>query len=324
MLPSGSDSRLMAGRNFTRFMNNVLSGLIAAPFTPFQTDGSLALPVISQLAALLQRNGVNGAFVCGTTGEGSSLTLPERFQVAEEWRRAAPRGALKLVVHVGHLSLPDACALSRHAQDISADAIAAIAPSFFKPSRVEDLVDWCVPVAAAAPKLPFYYYHMPAMTGVAVTATEFLRHADGRIPSLAGIKFTHEDLVDYRAARAFGNGKYSILFGRDEILLSGLQLGAPGAVGSTYNYATPVYHRIINAYAANNLTAATAEQVKACAFIDVMSAAGGLPAGKAIMGLIGIDCGPVRLPLRQLTSDEIAALRNGLADVGFFDLASRL
>ena len=304
-------------------MKNTLAGLIAAPFTPFDSAGNVALPVIPRLASLLQKNGVAGAFVCGTTGEGSSLTLPERFQVAEAWRQAAPAGTLKVIVHVGHLSVFDACTLAEHAQKIGADAIASIAPSFFKPATVQELVAWCMLVAAAAPKLPFYYYHMPAMTGVNITATEFLRHADGRIPTLAGVIFTHEDLDDYRAARVYANGKYAILFGRDEILLSGLELGAPGAVGSTYNYAAPLYTDLIAAHRAGDLARAKAEQAKARAFIDVMAAHGGLPAGKAIMGLIGVDCGPVRLPLRQLSPSEIASLREGLAGGGFFEFASR-
>jgi N-acetylneuraminate lyase len=303
-------------------MKSSLNGLIAAPFTPFHRDGSLALAVVPTFAGLLAGNGVSGAFVCGTTGEGYSLTMDERRQVARAWREAAP-AQLKLIVHVGHSSLGESRALAQHAQEIGADAIATISPSFFKPPGPAELVAWCAHVAAAAPKLPFYYYHMPSMTGLKITATEFLRQADGRIPNLAGVKFTYEDLEDYRAAREFGDGRYAVLFGRDEILLTGLGLGAPGAVGSTYNYAAPLYHRIMQAAAAGDLETARREQAKAQAFIDVMNARGGLPAGKAIMKLIGVDCGPVRLPLRALGAAEENALRVALAGVGFFEFASQ-
>ena len=144
-------------------MKSLLTGLIAAPYTPFGPDGGLALQAIPRQAELLAHNGVNGAFVCGTTGEGYSLTVDERKQVAGAWRKAAPPG-LKLVVHVGHLSLADSCTLARHAQEIGADAIATIAPNFFKPAGAPELVAWCRQIAAAAPALPFYYYHMPGMT----------------------------------------------------------------------------------------------------------------------------------------------------------------
>jgi N-acetylneuraminate lyase len=163
---------------------------------------------------------------------------------------------------------------------------------------------------------------MPAMTGVAISAAEFLAEAGNRIPTLAGVKFTHEDLGDYQAARAADGGRFDVLFGRDEILLSGLNLGARGAVGSTYNYAAPLYQRILRAHAAGDLSAAQKAQAQAQAFIDIMSRHGGLPAGKTIMKLIGVDCGPVRLPLRTLTPANEATLRAELTAIGFFEYAS--
>lgn len=303
-------------------MPSILTGLIAATFTPFLPDEELNLAIIPQMADLLVRNGVSGAFICGTTGEGFSLTNDERRRTAEAWRAATPPG-LKLIVHVGHLSLPESCALARHAQAIGADAIATIAPCFFKPPGPQELVAWCRRVAAAAPALPFYYYHMPAMTGIGISAAEFLACADGRIPSLAGIKFTHEDLDDYEAARQFAGGRYDILFGRDEILLSGLNLGATGAVGSTYNFAAPLYSRIMRALHSNDLTSARHNQANSQAFIDIMNRYGGLAAGKSIMKLIGVDCGPVRLPLAALTPEQEKNFHAELKAIGFLDYACR-
>jgi N-acetylneuraminate lyase len=303
-------------------MTAPLSGLVAAPFTPFHPTGEVALETIPRLAKLLQTNQVSAAFICGTTGEGSSLTSAERRQVAEAWR-AACRPGLKLTVHVGHLSVGESRALARHAEEIGADAIAAIAPSFFKPTRVAELVAWCREVAAAAPRLPFYYYHMPAMTGVKISARDFLAEAGAQIPTLVGVKFTHEDMADYAQCHAYANHRYSVLFGRDEILLSGLQLGAPGAVGSTYNYAALLYQRIIRAFSTGDLESARRDQGRAQQFIAVMERLGGLPAGKAIMKLIGVDCGPVRLPLRTLTLAEESVLRAELDACGFFSYASR-
>ena len=304
-------------------MKHALGGLIAAPFTPFRPDGSVALETVPRLAQLLTSNGVSGAFVCGTTGEGYSMSTDERKQVAMAWRKSAPAG-LKIIVHVGHSSAVEGRELARHAQEIGADAISTIAPSFFKPPTAVELVAWCREVASAAPGLPFYYYHLPSMTGVTIPTVDFLREADGKIPTLAGIKFTYEDLEDFRAASTFGGGRYDILFGRDEILLQGLQLGAPGAVGSTYNYASPLYRGIMQAFSSGNLALAEREQAKARKFIDVMVAAGGLPAGKTIMKFVGVDCGPVRLPLRNLTKAEEEKLRADLAAQGFFDFASKL
>src|SRR5690349_8218620 len=90
-----------------------LSGLVAAPHTPFDAEGSLYLDVIEEQAALLADSGVSGAFVCGTTGEGLSLTAEERKAVARQWVNVA-RGRLKVIVHVGHASQREAIDLARH------------------------------------------------------------------------------------------------------------------------------------------------------------------------------------------------------------------
>jgi len=298
-------------------MNRIkLTGLIAAPFTPMQSDGALNLDAIENYARWLHGNGVVGAFICGTTGEGFSLTTEERLEVAERWVAVAPK-ELKVIVHVAHNSLGESQRLAAHAERIGAHAIASIGPTFFRPSSVAQLVEFCAPTAAAAPSLPFYYYHMPVMTGVNLPMIEFLRLASQRIPNLAGIKFTDENLMSFTQCLNFEDGRFNILFGRDEILLAALALGATGAVGSTYNYMAPVYHKVIAAFQAGDLNSARRWQSLAMEIIEVMVRNGGMPANKAMMKMIGLDCGPVRPPLKNLTAEEYAPLRQALERVGF-------
>jgi N-acetylneuraminate lyase len=153
---------------------------------------------------------------------------------------------------------------------------------------------------------------------------EFLEAAADRIPNLAGAKFTYENLMDFIQCVRLAGGRYDVLFGRDEILLAGLAMGARGAVGSTYNFAAPVYHRLIAAFQQGDLATAQAEQARAVAMIDVFVRFGGLSAGKAIMKLIGLDCGSPRLPLRTLTDTQESQLRQSLEQVGFFQFCSRV
>jgi N-acetylneuraminate lyase len=299
-----------------------LTGLIAAPFTAFDADGSVNVAMIEKQAASLVTNDVRGAFVCGTTGEGPSLTTAERMLVAERWQSIRD-DKLRVIVHVGHASIGDSCALAAHAQRIGAAGVGCFAPFFYKPSNVEDLVSFCAEVAAAAPKLPFYYYQIPSMTGVSIPAADYLRAATSRIPNLAGVKFTFENLMDYAECIRLEDGRYDILFGRDEILLAGLSLGARGAIGTTYNFAAPVYHRVLSSFAKGDLATAQAEQARANAMISLLLRFGGLTAGKAVMKMIGLDCGPARLPLRALTEPERKRLREGLEHIGFFEFCSR-
>ena len=297
-------------------MKTRLSGLIAAPFTAMNADGSLKLALIGAQAAALAESGVNGAFICGTTGEGVSLTTDERLQVAEQWMAVAPP-TLRVIVHVGHASILESRKLAAHAEHIKACAFATIGPTFFRATNLEQLVDFCAQVASGAPELPFYYYHMPVMTGADFPMSDFLKLAGQRIPNLAGIKFTHENLMDYSRCLNFEGGRFNILFGRDEILLAALTMGATGAVGSTYNYMAPLYLQMISAFKAGDLEAARRFQSQAIEIIAVMSRRGGLAAGKAMMKMAGMDCGPVRAPLQNLSPEAIGLLARELESVGF-------
>jgi len=287
-------------------------GLVAAPFAPMHSDGSLNLEAIPAYAEKLRTDGVAGVFVNGSTGEGLSLTMSERKASAEAWRAHA--GAMKLFVHVGHTSMAEAGELAAHAESIGADAIATIAPCFFKPA-LSELVAFCAEVAQRASRTPFYFYHIPSMSGVSLSMLAFLRAAVPVIPTLAGIKFTFENLMDYQQCVAEEGGRFDVLFGRDEILLSALAAGAQGAVGSTYNFAAPVYCRVMEAFRRGNLEEARRWQAHAQALVQVLIDSGnGIVAGKAMMPILaGIDCGPCRLPLPEFGAERAEWLRERLA-----------
>ncbi len=295
-----------------------LSGLIAAPFTPMNQDGSLRLSQIEAYASRLKADGVKGVFVCGTTGEGYSLALDERKQVLEEWLRFQ-EADFKVLAHVGTTSYIQSGELARHAKAAGAFAIGAMGPSFFQPTRAEELVAYCARIAHEAPDLPFYYYHLPSMSGVNVSMKAFLEQASDQIPNLQGIKFTHNNLMEMQQCMMFENGKYEILHGYDEVLLGGLALGIKAAIGSTYNYMAPVYNQIFSFFEAGKLEEARKLQRFSVELVEqLFKYRGGVVAGKAIQSLIGIECGPCRIPLQTLTDMEIQKLKDDLVQINFF------
>ncbi len=305
-------------------MNEHLTGLIAAPHTPMHADGSLNLDMIAKQAQCLIDNGVKAVFVCGSTGEGISLSTPERVLVAERWKDVVG-DALPIIVHAGHHSLVEAKALAEHAQNkVGARAIASLAPSYFKPGRLEELISFCADVASAAPDTPFYYYHQPGFSGVSLPMPEFLKTAGERIANLAGLKYSDGDLMGFGQCLDLAGGRFDILFGVDEALLAALALGARGAIGSTYNFAAPLYHDIIKAFEAGDMAAAQAGQARARELVAILEDFGGLTAIKAAMKAIGIDCGPCRLPLRTLSDREYEQFVARLDEIGFFTYCCKL
>lgn len=297
-----------------------IEGLVAATYTPMHADGRINLSVISDLVEFILQQGVKGLYVCGSTGEGVSLTGKERRSVAGAFVQAA-QGRVPVIVQVGHNSLVEARELAAHAATIGANAISATPPAYFPVPTVERLVACMAKVAAGAPELPFYYYHIPAMTGVALDMAGFLTDASGVIPNLAGIKFTDPRIQEYQACLSAADGKYEILWGHDEMLLAALSVGAIGAVGSTYNVAAPLYRALIDAFRRGDLLAARRAQWRSVELIEEANEYGFHPAMKATLGFFGVDCGPCRLPLGQLDPDALSAWKMSLEGIGFFDWA---
>jgi len=293
--------------------------LVAATHTPFHADASLNLSAVEQQATHLEASGVSTVFIGGTTGESHSLSLGERLALTERWMEISAASPLKVIVHVGGNCLPDVCELAAQAEKKGAAAISALTPSYFKPRSVADLVECCAQIAGAAPGLPFYYYDIPSFTGVHLAMPEFLTQAQDRIPNLAGIKFTNPDGMMYQQCLNHSSGRFDILWGTDECLLAGLALGAQGAVGSTYNFAAPIYSRLIAAFSAGDLATARLEQMRSVTMIARIALIGYMGAAKAVMKMLGVDVGPARLPHSNPDADLVKALHADLEAMGFFE-----
>jgi N-acetylneuraminate lyase len=194
-----------------------------------------------------------------------------------------------------------------------------LSPSYFKPRSVDTLIECCREIASAAPGLPFYFYDIPGFTGVQLSMPEFLRTAPARIPTLAGLKFTNPDLISYQTCLRVDPAKFDLAWGLDECLLAALAVGAIGAVGSTYNFAAPIYHRLMEAFARGEMEAARAEQQRSLQLIDVLAGVGFMGAAKALMGMLGVPVGPARLPNTNLTAEQTRSLQTRLEQLGFFD-----
>jgi N-acetylneuraminate lyase len=300
-------------------MNKHFTGLIAAPFTGINADMNVNTQIVAKYAAALKSADVGGVFVNGSTGEGISLTVEERKRLIDAWADNCDEN-FPLIVHVGDVCIKNCIELAAYSQRIKAAAIGMFAPCYYKPSNVDELVGFCAKVAAAAVDTPFYYYHIPSMTGVDFLMGDFLRKASKQIPNFAGIKYTHYDIMDYMDCCNYENGKYDILYGRDETLLSGLAVGAKGAIGSTYNYMPKIYLEIIDAFNRGDMDEARRFQLISVDIVKILVRSGNpIGVGKAIMKLCGIDLGLPLPPCEALNSEQLSRLETDLTAIKFFD-----
>ncbi len=155
------------------------------------------------------------------------------------------------------------------------------------------------------------------LTGVSLPMADYLEEAPARVATLSGVKFTNPDLMTFQRLLRAGGGRFDVLYGFDEQLLAAVALGARGAVGTSYNFAAPLYNRLLATASANDLAAARAEQYRGVELIALLQKYGFLAAAKEVMRLRGVELGPVRLPHVSLTPEQAAAFRRELAALGF-------
>lgn len=301
-----------------------INGLINAPFTPFDKNGELNLAPINAYAKMLAKNGIQGVFINGSSGEGYMLTEQERMLLAEKWVSVAPEG-FKVIVHVGSTCVKMSHNLAVHAQKIGAWGIGAMASPFPKVGRIEELVKYCEEIACGAPNLPFYFYHIPALSGVFLPMLPFLKAVDGRIPNFAGIKYTYESIYEYNQCRLYANGKFDMLHGQDETILPALAMGgAQGGIGGTTNYNGRELVGIISAWQAGDLETARERQNFSQDVINVIvNYRGNIVGGKRIMKLIGLDLGENRTPFQNMTEEEEISMKKELEAINFFERCNK-
>lgn len=305
-------------------MKNHFEGLIAAPFTPFNAKGELNLSLIPDYYRFLKSNGVTGAFICGSTGEGVSLTLAEKKVVAEAWAACSNHDQdFRVMMFLGGTCIADCIDLAKHAYEIGLYAVSFTAPFYFKPANADMLAQSCKAIADQIPDMPFYYYHIPVLTGVNIAMIDLLKAIDGQIPNFAGIKYTHEDFMDFQSCMTFKNGYYDMMWGRDENMLSALALGTKASIGSTFNYLAPLYLSLMDAFNANDLKKAAELQQKSIDFIRFLGKYGGISVGKAYMKMAGLDCGEFRLPVKNMSLQDFEAFKLDVNGLDFNQFKSR-
>ncbi len=288
-------------------MSSKIVGLVAAVHTPMHADGQVNLAAIEGQAEALQRQNVRTAFVCGSTGEASALTVSERKDVTKRWCEVAGKD-MTVIAHVGQTNLPDVCELARDAASLGVSAICSTAPAVLKAQSTDEMVTYFRHIAKAGRGVPIYYYHTPSLVSGSVSLPDFLDRANKRVPELAGVKFNDTNLFLYQQCMYLAGDRYDMAFATDEVLLGALACGARGAVGSTYNYAAPIYNQMIEAFERGDIAAARDCSRRSVLLVQNLLRYSVLAAGKALMSLWDVDCGPPRAPVAPMPDHAIEEL----------------
>jgi dihydrodipicolinate synthase/N-acetylneuraminate lyase len=271
----------------------MLSGAIAAAVTPLTDEGDdLDEGAVGPLTRFLAEGGIDGALVCGTTGEGILLSALERVRVAERFVEARPDG-FQVAIHAGAQSTADTVALATHAKEIGADAVAVIAPPYF-PLDEPALLEHLRAAAEACGPLPFYVYEFAGRSGYAipVTVIERLRETS---PNLAGLKVSD---TPWSAIEPYALEGLDLFVGSEPLVLEALEHGADGAVSGLATAFPEIVAALVH-----DRDATAGEQVS-----TLRTLLGPIPFHAALKEILVARGVPIRAdvrpPLRPLTPEE--------------------
>jgi N-acetylneuraminate lyase len=292
----------------------LLTGIFPALVTPISQDDTINTHALRELIEFLLDQRADGFYICGNTGEGMLLTEEERQQVAEATIQQV-RGRAPVIVHVGAPATAMAERLAAHAREAGAYAVASVPPFYF---TVDDqgIEDHYRRIQLAA-GLPLYLYNIPDVTRVSLSAGLVSRLLSEGRP--LGLKYTSYDMLSFREILETCGPELNVFAGPDEMLLPFLLMGAHGGIGTTYNCMPHLFVELYEAWRNRDIERARELQFQIDRVILVLRDHGVVPAVKAVMGMLGIDCGAPRRPLRALTAEQSERLGQELRDVGCFD-----
>lgn len=295
----------------------IKNGAYAAFVTPLQADGvTINEQSVKDLVEFQINSGIDGLYVSGSTGEAMILPDAVRMEMAELAIEYV-NNRVPVIVHVGTPDTASAIRFAKHAQQIGADGISAVPPYYYR--MTQDTIRRHYQAIADACDLPFLLYNIPNLTGVNLDDQFIIEMS--RYANIVGCKFTDTNLEGLRKIKAVDQGRVQVFMGVDALLLSSLVLGSNGGIGTFYNVMPGPLSRICHAYWNNDLETARSTQWEVCRYITIMKKyiGIGLHTGvKTILREIGIDCGNVTPPLKQLSPEDGQAMIAELRQEGFF------
>lgn len=289
-----------------------LYGITVAMVTPFTEDNTVDYAGVTQLTRMLVEKGVNCLYPCGTTGEMFRMSVEERKKVAKTVVDTAAH-KVTVFIHCGAMNQEDTIELVKYSQEIGADGAGIVTPVFFG-ANDRELEEYYVAVANAAPDFPIYLYNIPQCASNDLKASVAQKIAS-RCKNIVGIKYSFADInrtIDYTN---INNGEFSVLHGCDRALVSMLATGCKGTVSGISCVFPEPFVATYAAYCNGDLALAQKLQKTCVKLVDALLGGSNMSYFKEALKMRGIAGGLMRKPQLDLTTEEVADLREKLEGI---------
>jgi N-acetylneuraminate lyase len=279
-------------------------GIFPAFYACYDDRGEVDPGRVRDLTEYLIQKGVNGAYVCGSSGECIYQNVEDR-KITLENVMAAAKGRLTIIAHVACNNTKDSVELAKHAASLGVDAIASIPPIYFHLPEYS-IADYWNTISNAAPDTDFIIYNIPQLAGTSLTMS--LLQTMLKNPNVVGVKNSSMPVQDIQMFKAAGGKDFVVFNGPDEQLISGLAMGADGGIGGTYGVMPELILKLKATVDAGDLSTAREVQNAVDSIIYKMCEAHGnlYAVIKKILEINeNLQIGSVRAPLSPLIDADL-------------------
>ena len=290
----------------------IFTGAGVALVTPFHKDGSINYDKLDELIDYHCENGTDSIIICGTTGESSTLSEEEHMECIK-FTIERTKKRLPVIAGTGSNATYTTIDMSKEAVEYGADGLLLVTPYYNKATQ-KGLIAHYKAVAAEA-KAPIIMYSVASRTGLNIapeTAATLIKEVD----NIVGIKEASGNISQVAKIMSLTDGKADLYSGNDDQIVPLLSLGAKGVISVLSNVAPRETHDICAKFFDGDVKGACELQLKAIPLIEqLFSEVNPIPVKKAV-NLMGMECGPLRMPMTELTPEHEKTLAQAMKDFG--------
>lgn len=291
--------------------NTIFIGAGVAIITPFNSDGSINFELLGEIIDYQIENKTDAIIICGTTGEASTMTDEEhldciRFAVEHT------AGRVPVIAGTGSNDTAYAVKLSKEAESAGADGLLVVTPYYNKTTQ-KGLIGHFYAIADAV-NIPIILYNIPGRTGMAIeiaTVKELAKHKN-----IVGIKEASGNISYAAKLIAECGDVIDVYSGNDDIIVPMMSLGAKGVISVLSHIIPEETHNMVQYCLNNNFAEATRLQLEYLELINNLFIEVNPIPVKEALNIMGIDVGPCRMPLCDMSDEHKAILRSSLAKYG--------
>lgn len=291
---------------------SIFTGAGCAIITPFTAEGAVDYPALDRLLDFQIDNGTDAIIICGTTGESSTLSEAEHSDVIAHTVKYVNH-RVPVIAGTGSNDTQTAIMLSKQAEDDGADAVLVVTPYYNK--ATQNGLKMHFKLIAEAIHVPVILYNVPSRTGCNIqpeTAVWLARNVE----NIVAIKEASGNISQIGHLFAIANGDIDVYSGNDDQIVPLLSLGGKGVISVLSNIAPRQTHEIVQKYHDGDVAGSAKMQLEAMNLINALFCEVNPIPVKTALNLMGMNVGPLRMPLCEMEEANKETLIKAMKDFG--------